>query len=354
MSHQTGIQANEKLRQFISECKISGKARVLKVSISNEELILDEYKEPIGKWDEDYNQFVNRLVLNKQPCYLLFRLDSVNSSNLFEWILICWSPDDSPVRQKMLYASTKATLKSTFGSASIVDDYLATNEDEISLSVYQRVAKTNRNEQDGPSSLLTAKEQDLQAVKRDEALSSISQSRCLPGLQFPLTDAAVDALLELKEAKIAYLQLSIDLTKEEITLETKETNAQFDINDLPKKVPTTNARYHLLVYPHTHEEKLFNSVVFIYTIPRSGCPVKERMLYSSCRNALVTAIQDETRFGIAIDKRLESDDPEELTKAYILDELHPKENVEKNKFEKPKGPAGKRGAKRLIKTSDEV
>lgn len=37
-------------------------------------------------------------------------------------MLISWSPDDAPVRQKMLYASTKATLKQEFGSGQITEE----------------------------------------------------------------------------------------------------------------------------------------------------------------------------------------------------------------------------------------
>ena len=44
----------------------------------------------------------------------------------FEWLMITWSPDDSPVRQKMLYASTKATLKKEFGGAQIKDEVFGT------------------------------------------------------------------------------------------------------------------------------------------------------------------------------------------------------------------------------------
>ena len=44
----------------------------------------------------------------------------------YEWLMITWSPDDSPVRQKMLYASTKATLKKEFGGAQIKDEVFAT------------------------------------------------------------------------------------------------------------------------------------------------------------------------------------------------------------------------------------
>lgn len=50
----------------------------------------------------------------------------MNESGGFNWILISWSPDDSPIRQKMLYASTKATLKQEFGSGQIEEEIHAT------------------------------------------------------------------------------------------------------------------------------------------------------------------------------------------------------------------------------------
>jgi twinfilin-like protein len=48
-------------------------------------------------------------------------LDEKDSS-VYRWILISWSPDSSSVRNKMLYASTKSSLKQEFGGGQIKDD----------------------------------------------------------------------------------------------------------------------------------------------------------------------------------------------------------------------------------------
>ena len=63
------------------------------------------------------------------------RLDS-QAHGGYEWVLISWSPDDSPVRQKMLYASTKATLRKEFGAAQIKDEIFGTVEVEIIHFLY--------------------------------------------------------------------------------------------------------------------------------------------------------------------------------------------------------------------------
>ena len=60
-----------------------------------------------------------------------FRLDSQNSLG-YEWLFITWIPENAPVREKMIYASTKATLKSQFGSGQIKEDILGT----IPVSIY--------------------------------------------------------------------------------------------------------------------------------------------------------------------------------------------------------------------------
>lgn len=47
--------------------------------------------------------------------------------------------------------------------------------------------------------------------------------------------------------------------------------------------------------------------------------------------------------------QLEIDDGDELTEDFLYDEVHPKQHAHKQAFAKPRGPAGKRGHKRLIK-----
>ena len=47
------------------------------------------------------------------------------------WILIFYSPDSCKTRTKMLYASTKSTLKNEFGSGNISMEYFATTLEEM-------------------------------------------------------------------------------------------------------------------------------------------------------------------------------------------------------------------------------
>lgn len=110
-----------------------------------------------------------------------------------------------------------------------------------------------------------------------------------------------------------------DLAQERIDL---SKSGNISLTDLPKEVPTDSARYHLFLFKHTHEgdylenigTKLFNNfsflplfinimfiLVFIYSMPGYSLPIKERMLYSSCKGPFLDSVQ---QLGIDVIKKV--------------------------------------------------
>lgn len=81
-------------------------------------------------------------------------------------------------------------------------------------------------------------------------------------------------------------------------------------------------------------------------MPGYSIPIKERMMYSSCRNAVVDVL--EKSLAIKLDKKIEIDSGSELTEAFLQSELHPVQNLNRPKFAKPPGP--NRGNRRITKT----
>ena len=55
--------------------------------------------------------------------------------------------------------------------------------------------------------------------------------------------------------------------------------------------------------------------VFIYSMPGYSVPIKERMLYSSCKNAVVEILQK--HYDIEIVKNIEIDNGSELTGDFL-------------------------------------
>ncbi|XP_046584944.1 twinfilin-2-like [Haliotis rubra] len=342
MSHQTGISASKGLADFFAICK-DGSIRLVKVSIEDEQLVLSHNEQPVNTWEEDYDQLILPLLEEKQPCYIFFRTDELGGTgDTYQWIFISWSPDFSPVRQKMLYAGTRATLRKEFGGNYIKDEVFGTAREDVTLAGYRK----HRQSQQAPATLTYA-EEELDLIKKNEVHAEIgidTKHQTVQGVMFPLTQAARDKVLQYKEGMYSYIQLSLDLKEEVVDVALVEED--INLSRLSSKVPMDHARYHLINFKHTHEGDYMENTVFIYSMPGYKCSIKERMLYSSCKSPLTDTL--EMSYGIPIVKKIEIDDPKELTAEFLQEEIHPKKNAVRQSFAKPKGPGG-RGPRRMTK-----
>uniref|UniRef100_A0A8C7CKB2 Twinfilin actin-binding protein 2a n=1 Tax=Oncorhynchus kisutch TaxID=8019 RepID=A0A8C7CKB2_ONCKI len=292
-------------------------------------LVLGTFREPGQSWDHDYDHFLLPLLDDKEPCSILYRLNSQNAQG-YEWIFISWSPDQSPVRQKMLNAATRDTVKKEFGGGH--KPFFKTDED-ICLEGYQRHMSTSS----GPAPL-TAAEQELQRIKINEVrlqmktkTSVESKSQTLQGLAGSTTTCTETH--QLHSAGEPYRNaIKVGADKEMIELVHSDPTKA---HELPCRVPRIRPDTSSTLYKHSHEGDYLESVVFIYSMPGYSYSIKERMLYSSCKGRLL----DE----------MEIDNGDELTEEFLYDVVHPKQHAFQQAFAKPCGPAGKKGSKLLIK-----
>lgn len=246
-------------------------------------------------WEKDYKNLVEPLIEENTPCYIFFRLDTKSSIG-YEWLLMSYTPDTATIRQKMLYASTKATMKKEFGSPHIKEEYHATSQRETTLFQY----KKHKKAMSAPAPL-TQREEEMLEIRRNEIQTDVStetRQKTLGGISCALTEAATVAIKDTVRGSYNYLQFKIDLKEEQIHL-VKASNV--DIDKLPKEVPDDEARYHIYLFKHTHEGDFLESYIFIYSMPGYKCPIKERMMYSSCKALFVEKIHE---LGLQIDKKV--------------------------------------------------
>lgn len=301
---------------------------------------LDESHEASGTWEEDWDRLVPKAYDNDQPAYFLFRLDEKDHSG-FLWVFISWSPDHAHTRQKMLYAATKSTFKKEFGQGQIKDEVYANMREDMTLDGYKR--HVAHDQAPGP---LSREEEELQLVKETETRVEISvdtKHQTLGSLAFPFEKKALEAIEIYKRKEVDYLQFSIDVANETVMLKEKTS---FQVQELPSHVPEETARYHVYRFKHTHEGDYLESTVFVYSMPGYSVPIKERMLYSSCKNAVIEILTK--HYDTEIDKSVEIETGSELTEEYLHEELHPVKSLNKKKFDRPKPPS--RGNKRITKT----
>uniref|UniRef100_A0A1X7VR29 ADF-H domain-containing protein n=1 Tax=Amphimedon queenslandica TaxID=400682 RepID=A0A1X7VR29_AMPQE len=282
-----------------------------------------------------YDSLILPCLQDKEACYILYRLDERNAYEKHLWVFLTYTPDEAPVRQKMLYSATKATMKKSFSSGVLIYDISATNKDEMTLKGYHKHVESVN----APPPL-TREEEEWKEIEENQDhvdVGTTTRQSHLQGVSFPLHDDALAAIEDLKKKRIQYIQLSIDLDKEVIVLEDAADSLKPD--DIASHISTTKPGYHLYLFKHTHEGDYLESFIFIYSCPGYKCSVKERMVYSSCKSPLIYALKED---GVAIDKTLELDDPSEVTEKFLMDELHPVQQAYRPQFAKPKPPGRKR------------
>uniref|UniRef100_A0A4W5R0N0 Twinfilin actin-binding protein 2b n=1 Tax=Hucho hucho TaxID=62062 RepID=A0A4W5R0N0_9TELE len=211
------------------------------------------------------------------PCYILLRLNSQNAQG-YEWIFITWSPDQSPVRDKMVYAATCATLKKEFGGDHIKDEMFGT----VEVCADDTILYTS-----GPS--------------LDTVLTNLQTS------------------FNAIQLSIRGLQLLLNASKTKCMLFNRSLSAPLtETCELPYRIPTNTPRYHFFIFKYSHQGQQQEALLFIYSMPGYSCSVKERMLYSRCKNRPL----DE----------MEIDGGDVLAEEFLYDEVHPIEHTLKQAF----------------------
>lgn len=118
------------------------------------------------------------------------------------------------------------------------------------------------------------------------------------------------------------MQLVIDQKGEQITLD--KTFDKLDASDLSAQIPLDKGRFHLYRFAHIFEDLPYKSLVFVYSMAGFNASVKERMMYSSCKSELISYLKSQHICPI---KTLEISEPADLTREFLVDELHPKKYV---------------------------
>lgn len=341
MSHQSGIQASAELADLLPKMQDDEESRMIQVKIEEEEMVVGGVCNRSGDDRDDWNSTIFSVTEEKQCCFILYRLDSKNS-NGYDWVFISYSPDFAHVRQKMLFASTRATLKSFFGAGYIKWEMFGTVPDDISLEGFDKHVAS----EEAPVPL-TADEHEKKELQKFETGAEIGSSTkkalVATGIDFPVAEDAISALKQLEHGDITFVQLELDLAQEVINL---GASGEMTVEQAAATLPDDMARYNVFRFTHNHEGDELDSIVFLYSCPSFKMKVKARMLYASGKQPVVDFIESEA-VGLLIDKKAEIEDATDFTHEYLYNMIHPPKTVQKAKFARPKGPSGRKGTARM-------
>lgn len=334
MSHSSGISVSAQLRDCFGSTISSKDKRLIKVQIEDEKLVDVQSKPSGGSWEDDFK--ITDLLETDKPCYILYRLDSGD-----QWVLFCYVPDKAKVKEKMLYASTRANLKQQLGANFFIDEVFGTIAADFTIQAFKKHQEWKKA--DAP---LT----EAEIIKKNELESgpvySGGKSTYVHGVAFPVDNKANDALQQLVKGSINYVQIAIDIENERIIL---DHSGNISAGDLANEIPLDVPRFHFFAYNHTFEDSNLNSIVYVFSCPdgskgTKSAPVKQRMLYSSSKENVASVL---AQHGGKVEARLEINTPEDINEDLINVTLHPPKEEKKSGFSKPAKPG--KGQRTLIK-----
>lgn len=403
MSTQSGITISSQLNDAYKNLSTNS-ALIIKISSDSTELIPDQIitgsdnttstTKDITILEPIFEKLINQISQEfPHPSYIVI---SYNSNQYF----ISFIPDIAPIKQKMLYASTKNSLITSLGGNKLIKKFAWTELDELTLNYFiksiddDQGSNIKKKEEEELNSLLTEDEITLQKLNNLSLYSTTNHhhhgfKKKLPSMTnddgsttgsgnadqdilYKFTPELTEQLQSIIENsspessndndnKKSLISFNIDTTKELLTL--KSIDTQIEINQL---IDTLNNHTSSRISP---QYILYNyqigKLAFIYSCP-SGSSVKDRMIYASFKNSLInhlnqliksTNIDDD----IIIDKNIEVGDLDEIELSQLQDanELIHDTNTNGNnnsssnslssnnsslssknglKFNKPKGP----------------
>ncbi|KAK4970543.1 Twinfilin-1 [Elasticomyces elasticus] len=295
--------------------------RALLASISNEKLI------PTTTIPSHSPSFHTDLAL-LQPhlgpttaLYILLRLSPAADG----YAAITYVPDAAPVRQKMLFASTRLTLVRELGLERFSETLVVTTREEVSEEGWRR------HERHGAlAAPLTEEERSLRGVVEAEARESGGtggrRGVVRAGKEVRVGEGVWEALERVEVEML--VQLKIDTQSEAICL--VSSTPSVSPSALSTTIFSSDPRYSFYRYPTGDST---SATIFIYTCP-STSKIKERMIYASSKQMFLNLVKEK---GIEVTKRLEATGPDEISEDVLRAEFAPKEEVRQT-FSKPKRP----------------
>ncbi|CAK5279342.1 unnamed protein product [Mycena citricolor] len=313
----SGIGVSPDLSAQFSHAVDSKETRFLKVSIQNESLVHDLSIPIQGTLAEDLTKLQTSEILHDDtPAYVLTKLDDPAT----EWLAIYFVPDTAKVRDKMLYASTRASLLKSLGSTLFTDSIFATSKADLTPEAYE----AHRKHILAPKPL-SASEQELANVRAAEreagGLGVYQGSRARTThmgqtVGMPWSSESEEAVKKLGECNGSELLImTIDIPTETLTL---KSFSETEVANVGSSLPSDGASYAFYAWKHSPSAR---DIIFIYSCPNT-CPVKQRMVYASGFNSVFLNAKNllESASSSLHNRKIETSTPDEIDEAFLRSE----------------------------------
>ncbi|KJR88131.1 PTK9 protein tyrosine kinase 9 [Sporothrix schenckii 1099-18] len=336
---QSGISASKELVAQFNTLLESDRHFGLLATITGEALTPLELLTPSSGAPASEASFASNVdallvprLQEKQPLYILLRRYDTSPY----LVAATYVPDAAPVRQKMLFASTRLALVRELGSEHFRKQLFVTAAEELTGAGFKK-----HDAHEALDAPLTEEERELGAVKRAEQEAgrgtATREIHLSSHFKMPLTDGALAALKDLDGGRTLVI-LKINPDTEIVELDdVSDGRGVSTVDDVVRTVSATEPRFTFFRYTHTHEGAESSPLLFFYTCPASPGTkaIKFRMMYPLMKRAVLGVATGEA--GLTLEKKFEVEEASEISEATVLAELHPQVETRKA-FSRPKRP----------------
>ncbi|KAK5118288.1 hypothetical protein LTR62_002801 [Meristemomyces frigidus] len=332
---QSGISASQDLQKAFNTLVSSSDQRAVVARIEHEQIVPSTTIPAHSDRFEDDLQALQQHLSPTQAVYVLLKTHAGEPDG---YAAVTYVPNAAPVRQKMLFASTRLTLARELGLERFREQVFATEASELTAEGWAK-----HEAHTALQAPLTEEESGLKGAKDAEAAESLGTSgrrgHVTGTVDIKTGEGVIEALELLKEegCKGTLVQLKYQLPAEVLTLDSCTDGVE--PASAASTISTTEPRYSFYSSPSASSEP---EIIFIYTCPTKS-KVKERMIYATGKAWTRTVAERDARLTIA--KSLEATEPSELTTealggghAVAAQEGAPSDTKPGSTFARPKRP----------------
>lgn len=297
---QSGITASTELHETFKTFVSTPSQRFLLASISSETLVPVT---TIPSQNDSFKDDLHLLAEHLTPTNTLYILLKTHPSESNGYVAVTYIPNTAPVRQKMLFASTRLTLVRELGIERFRETVFITEAKELTREGWEA-----HERHEGLEAPLTEEEQGMRGVREAEMVESSGTGarkgyvrQAAGGVEVDVGEGVREALEGVMREKGRLVQLGFRLPDERLVLEGSEEGV--GKGEVVGRISKSEPRY--TFYSNEGEE----GVVFIYTCP-TGSKIKERMVYSTGKSW--TRNYAEKEAGVVVGRSLEGTEPEEI------------------------------------------
>ncbi|GMG19049.1 unnamed protein product [Ambrosiozyma monospora] len=333
------------------------------ISIENEQLVPKQLVKGSNSTTTDDIPEITSYLKDTKVTYLIIKKDDTQSkkqSSNSGYFFISYVPDPAPVREKMLYASSKNTLLRELGLEYFTTVLFINDKEELSQQGWMKILDSESATQPlTESEKELAKLKDLELVEHSHSsyggsskrrgLVSVasgaanSSSGSSSGLlQFKIDDEKLQSLINSKKLTANELT-TIEINPKTESFYLSQTQSFTTPKQIPSLIPTTNPNFNIFTLGQGQGTNFF-----IYSCP-SGSKVRDRMQYAANKQGLISIFKEQA--GLEFGKVIEVGDSDEIELSLFDESTSTSEKTTTAaatgaagssagnlKFSKPKGP----------------